>query len=122
MFSYGSGLASAMYSLRVTTDSAPKSRLSVLAQSLSDIPARLKARKTVPPAEFERIMKLREETHHLAPYTPVGSTAELFPGTYYLKGVDEKYRRSYERVAVGEREVFPTLQSPLRESVANGTS
>lgn len=72
-------------------------------------------------------MKLREQTHHLAPYQPVGSSAELFPGTYYLTAVDDKHRRGYERVplgpvggAVGKLKTFASLQSPLREMTANG--
>ena len=32
-----------------------------------------------------------------APYTPVGSTTELFPGTWFLTHVDDKHRRQYER-------------------------
>ena len=98
LFSYGSGLASAMYSLRVSADSTPKSPLATLAEGCTDLLKRLKSRRTVPPAEFEKTMKLREETHHLAPYTPVGDLGDLWPGTYYLTGVDEKHRRVYARL------------------------
>lgn len=31
----------------------------------------------------------------LAPYTPVGVTSDLFPGTWYLTAVDDKHRRQY---------------------------
>ena len=40
-------------------------------------------------------MKLREETHNLKDYNPVGDLAQLAPGTFYLDRVDEKYRRAY---------------------------
>lgn len=40
-------------------------------------------------------MKLREETHNLKGYTPMGEF-QLLPGTYYLKNVDDKFRRHYE--------------------------
>ncbi|NWX99139.1 HMCS2 protein, partial [Nothoprocta ornata] len=80
-FSYGSGLAASMFSFRV----------------LADLPARLDARKRVAPQDFADIMKRREETHHLANHTPHGSAEDLFPGTWYLTRVDDKYRRLYAR-------------------------
>lgn len=65
LFSYGSGLASSMYSLRVSGDATPGSRLELLVASLSDVGSRLDSRRQVEPAKFEEIMKLREETHHI---------------------------------------------------------
>lgn len=122
LFSYGSGLASAMYSIRITTDSSPKSPLVTVAASCTDIVTRLQSRKTVPPSEFEKTMKLREETHHRAPYQPVGELSDLSPDTYYLTAVDDKHRRSYARVETVEaREPF-LLKSPAREhGEMNGT-
>ena len=98
MFSYGSGYASAMYSLRISNDASPGSSLSQLLGNLSYISKRLAERKTVSPAEFERIMKLRENVHNQASYTPVSSIDDFWPGVFYLTSVDEKYRRSYSRV------------------------
>ena len=121
MFSYGSGLASCMYSLRVSDSPL----LTKMAECLGNLPKTLVARKTVPPAEFERTMKLREETHHLAPYQPVGDPTQLFPGTYYLTGVDEKHRRSYARVPPqqsGSSGKEAQLRSPLAQTLANGTA
>jgi len=115
LFSYGSGLASAMYSLRVSSDSSPGSPLSSLMESLLDIPTRLKARLTVSPPDFEKTMLLREKTHHSAPYKPIGDLSELFPGSYYLASVDEKHRRTYERLPPAGRKPFITLQSPLQK-------
>ena len=126
MFSYGSGLASGMYSLRVTDTP----QLSQLTQGMINIPKTLAARKTIPPADFEATMKLREETHHLAPYKPVGDPAQLFPGTYYLTGVDEKHRRSYVRVPPAQSTADKgkgqgiQLKSPLaqaQQTLSNGT-
>ena len=126
LFSYGSGLASAMYSVRFAADSSPKKpNLAAIVEGLSDIPTRLKARKTLPPVEFERIMKLREETHHLAPYTPVSDVTDMFPGSFYLTGVDSKHRRAYGRVSP-EAKTLAELHSPVREmefaSLANGSN
>ncbi len=98
MFSYGSGLASAMYSLRVCDSPSPA--LNKLVTGLSDIPQRLAARTVVPPAKFEEMMKLRQETHHKAPYVPETSRDDMFPGTFYLSNVDNKHRRSYKQVAM----------------------
>lgn len=122
MFSYGSGLASAMYSLRLSNDSSPKSPLTSLAASCTDVLKRLRERTTVPPADFEKTMKLREETHHLAPYTPVGDVEKLWPGTYYLTIVDDKHRRTYARVADEALSNGVSLKSPAREVCVNGTS
>ena len=60
---------------------------------------RLQDRTKVSPAEFDQIMNLREQTHNQKKYAPVGTVDEenLFKGTYYLNGIDEKYRRSYIR-------------------------
>ena len=122
LFSYGSGLASAMYSLRVSSDSSPKSPLATMAASCTDILSQLKARTTVPPADFEKNMKLREDTHHLAPYSPVGDLADLWPGTYYLTSVDDRHRRTYARVAGKASSGDISLKSPARELVGvNGT-
>ncbi|XP_074858816.1 hydroxymethylglutaryl-CoA synthase, mitochondrial [Carettochelys insculpta] len=96
-FSYGSGLAASLFSMRVAQDAAPGSPLDKLVSSLSDLPLRLAARKRVPPEEFAAIMKQREETHHLVNHSPQGSKEDLFPGTWYLEHVDDKHRRRYAR-------------------------
>ena len=66
-------------------------------------------------------MELRETNHHKAPYTPVSSTDDLFPGTYYLTMVDDKYRRTYGRVSPTPVTSLPApLLAPARV-VDNGT-
>ncbi|KAL8586748.1 Hydroxymethylglutaryl-CoA synthase, cytoplasmic [Nucella lapillus] len=107
LFSYGSGLAASMFSLRVTQDRTQDSALDRLVASLSDLQARLDRREKVAPSDFDKCMKLREETHHLAPYKPVGSVDPLFPGTWYLTEIDGMYRRKYER-----RPPSPSSSSP----------
>ena len=103
-----------MYSLRFSQDPTPKSSLSKVMATLADIPTRLQLRRTTPPAEFEEIMKLREDTHHKCPYTPVSDIKDLFPGTYYLAQVDDKYRRTYLRVLPTSCEPCSPLISPAR--------
>ena len=120
MFSYGSGLASSMYSLRVSKTP----RLIQMTELFLSVPKHLVARQTIPPGEFESTMKLREETHHLAPYKPVGDPNQLFPGTYYLTNVDEKHRRSYIRIPPQSpsSDQVEQLQSPLAQSLSNGAA
>ncbi|XP_021356763.1 hydroxymethylglutaryl-CoA synthase 1-like isoform X1 [Mizuhopecten yessoensis] len=108
LFSYGSGLASSMFSLRITDDTSLGSGLQTLYSCLFDVKSRLESRQKIPPQDFDRIMKLREDTHNKAPYVPVGPTDTLFPGTWYLTGIDSMHRRSYATVP------------PLPTSVANG--
>ncbi|XP_022258918.1 hydroxymethylglutaryl-CoA synthase 1-like isoform X2 [Limulus polyphemus] len=61
MFSYGSGLASSMFSIIVTTDAK---LLESLHTALKDQLNYLELRKKVSPTEFTSILKLREQTHH----------------------------------------------------------
>ncbi|KAK7100645.1 hydroxymethylglutaryl-CoA synthase 1-like [Littorina saxatilis] len=109
LFSYGSGLAASMYSLRFADDRTPDSPLEQLVSSLSDLQARLESRQKVVPQDFDKCMKLREETHHLAPYKPVSTVDHLFPGTWYLTEVDSMHRRKYER-------------KPLSDTVSNNAA
>ena len=95
MFSYGSGLASAMFSFIVSDTETQTTKK--LFNNLADIPERLQARKEVPPNEFVKILEIREKTHHLNNYTPWQHTSDIVTGTYCLLHVDEKYRRSYAR-------------------------
>ncbi|XP_076331659.1 hydroxymethylglutaryl-CoA synthase 1-like [Tachypleus tridentatus] len=93
MFSYGSGLASSMFSLQVTTDADMVDNLHM---SLKEQLSHLELRKRVSPAEFTSILKIREDTHHQAPYTPTGKVEDLFPNTWFLVHVDSMHRRQYE--------------------------
>ncbi|KAK6165638.1 hypothetical protein SNE40_022528 [Patella caerulea] len=103
LFSYGSGLAATMFSVKVSENVTPDSALLRLFDSLNDLKYRLESRTKVDPSIFDGIMKLREQTHHLAPYRPVGSIQDLFPGTWYLTEVDSMHRRKYDRVPSAQR-------------------
>jgi len=97
LFSYGSGLASSLFSIRVATNNGSGSRLAALLAGVSDVTARLEARQKVAPQVFADTMLMREKSHHQAPYTPQGDASVLFPGTYYLSALDDKHRRAYTR-------------------------
>ena len=106
IFSYGSGLASSLFSLRI------KGSTEDIRQKL-DIHNRLEARRVVPPQVYDDMCNLREKAHLKKNYSPEGSTEGLVPGTYYLTGIgklhscllpgismltalDDMFRRSYE--------------------------
>lgn len=61
MFSYGSGLASSMFSFQVTDKLELIKKLSA---SLKDVQSRLEARRAVPPAEFTAILQAKEDSYN----------------------------------------------------------
>lgn len=97
IFSYGSGLASSMYSMTISSDATKDSQLAQLVSKLSYVRPLLESRKSVTPQKFTDVLALREKNCHTVPYSPQSSIENLFPGTYYLVGIDDKHRRTYER-------------------------
>ena len=95
LFSYGSGLASSMYSIGITKD---VDFLVKFVGQLDYVKPLLESRTKISPDEFSALMEIREKNNHKAPYEPSGRIDVLFPGTYYLKNIDELHRRTYERV------------------------
>ncbi|EZA55851.1 hypothetical protein DMN91_011889 [Ooceraea biroi] len=98
IFSYGSGLCSSMYSLTVAKDARDGSGLSKIVTALSYVKSQLDKRRRVSPEDYTKVLALREQNCHAVPFTPQSSINDMFPGTYYLTQVDEKYRRTYKRV------------------------
>ncbi|KAF2712357.1 hydroxymethylglutaryl-CoA synthase [Pleomassaria siparia CBS 279.74] len=88
MFSYGSGLASSMFSIKVAGDITQM-------QKQLDIHARLEARRVVAPEVYDEMCNLRAKAHLQKDYTPLGSAETLIAGAYYLTGVDSMFRRTY---------------------------
>ncbi|GJQ80186.1 Hmgs [Trypoxylus dichotomus] len=97
LFSYGSGLASSMFSITVTNDYSDNSLLHKLVSNLSKVKPLLSKRICIAPEKFSAILDLREKNCHKAPYEPADDVKQLFPGTYHLTKVDEMHRRSYSR-------------------------
>ena len=107
LFSYGSGLAASFMSFQVKGD------VSEISKNL-DIPARLAARRGVPPETYDSVSflgvpilrirlifrgqmcELRKKAHLQKDYTPEGDASIIASGTYYLTKVDDMFRRSYE--------------------------
>jgi hydroxymethylglutaryl-CoA synthase len=87
MFSYGSGLASCFFSIRVSGDVE-------YIKSVVALREHIDGRVEVDPATFEEMMVLREASHQKE-YAPRGSLDLIRPGTYYLDRIDSQWRRYY---------------------------
>jgi len=90
MFSYGSGLAASMFSVKVRKPVGHIKRA-------MDIQQRLSTRVALDPDDYHNTVDQREKDYTKYDYTPQTSTEHYFPGTYYLDKVDELHRRSYSR-------------------------
>jgi len=104
VFSYGSGALATIYRLHVRTPTATTNgervfTIKEMADKL-DLTARLSSREEVHPQELDLALETRARMHHGgAPYSPVYPTVgRMFPGTYYLNGINTKWVRSYSRV------------------------
>lgn len=109
IFSYGSGLASSLFSMKIVGD------VSSMVEKL-DLHPRLNARNTLQPQAYDdvspclqpcddhdrltrdspKMCLLREHAHLQKNFKPAGQPETLFPGTYYLTEVDDMFRRKYE--------------------------
>ncbi|ODV84891.1 hypothetical protein CANARDRAFT_28632 [[Candida] arabinofermentans NRRL YB-2248] len=88
LFSYGSGLASSLYSIKVAGD------LSKIIKVLN-VDEKLTSRSLKTPTEYEECIALREKAHLQKSFKPTGSLEYIPSGSYYLVEIDDKYRRSY---------------------------
>ncbi|KAJ5590819.1 hypothetical protein N7450_004791 [Penicillium hetheringtonii] len=89
LFSYGSGLASSMFSANIVGD------VSHIVKNL-DLKNRLDSRTVLSPEAYDAMCKLREHAHLQKNFKPAGKTETLQSGTYYLTEVDDMFRRNYE--------------------------
>ncbi|KAG0616414.1 hypothetical protein M758_5G113500 [Ceratodon purpureus] len=92
MFSYGSGLASSLFSCKFVEGE----KLSEIADKMS-IASKLESRIQVTPKEFVDTMHLMETRYGAKDFIPVSSKSTLRPGTFFITQVDALYRRSYDR-------------------------
>ncbi|RLO09699.1 hypothetical protein DYB28_001119, partial [Aphanomyces astaci] len=101
LFSYGSGAVGSIFSFRCVRPEATDVAVPAFTvERMSDclnLASRLNSRLKRTPEEFNGHLDLRQASHGLKSYTPVQSVDSLFPGTYYLVGVDDKHRRKYAR-------------------------
>lgn len=92
IFSFGSGLASSLFSVRIPTGSS--SQVDAISKNL-DVENRLASREVVTPEVYDQMCLLREKAHLKKSFQPAGSPDGLFPGTYYLTDIDDMFRRKY---------------------------
>jgi hydroxymethylglutaryl-CoA synthase len=111
VFSYGSGSMASMYRLhiRTPTNTTATKRFSIDKMSqVINFKQRLSSRIELDAKELDEVMDCREKMHKECdiPYVPTytyNSNEEelrkrLFPGTYYLKRIDENWTRHYCRL------------------------
>lgn len=112
-----------MFSFNISNDISSGSSLNLLVTSLKDVPERLASRLEVEPEEFVKTLTAREITHNKNNYSPSCSENELFPGTYYLTNVDEKFRRTYQRtVDESSKEGYMVVWIEQTANLENGYS
>ncbi|CAA7399838.1 unnamed protein product [Spirodela intermedia] len=95
MFSYGSGLTSTMFSLKVNDGQHPFSLSNIAA--ILDVSHKLESRHVVAPEKFVETLKLMEHRYGAKDFVTSGDADLLPPGTFYLTHVDSLYRRFYVR-------------------------
>nr|QSL83307.1 Hydroxymethylglutaryl-coenzyme A synthase [Nigella sativa] len=95
MFSYGSGLTSTIFSLRLREGQGPFSLSNIVA--VMDISGKLKSRHEVTPENFVETLKLMEHRYGGKDYVTSKDRSLLPAGTYYLTQVDSLYRRFYSK-------------------------
>ena len=106
VFSYGSGLASSLFSLKVVGSTEN-------IQKTLDLQERLAARRTVAPEVYDSVCvilrqhsgnstncilqmcELRKKAHLQKSYTPSGNPETIAKNVYYLESVDDMFRRKY---------------------------
>lgn len=98
LFSYGSGMASSFYTIKISENYDESSALFKFSQVLADVQTRLDSRQKVDPEEFVKTLTLREKAIDSAPFVPQGNVKGMFPGTWFLTNIDEMHRRTYDRV------------------------
>ena len=91
VFSYGSGLASSMFSLNLTSNYKQLEKLS----KKNSIDRRLNLRRKIEPDQYDHIINMRENKEILNKDYLQKFTPNVFPESYYLKSYDNKHRRTY---------------------------
>ncbi|GLJ12432.1 hypothetical protein SUGI_0190820 [Cryptomeria japonica] len=98
MFSYGSGLASTIFSLKIREGQHPFT-ISNIAEVM-DLQSKLESRNEFSPEDFVSNLKLMETLYGAKGFVSSAKHSLLRPGTFYLTEVDEKYRRFYSQKLV----------------------
>ena len=92
LFSYGSGLASTLLALDVDNEKYKR-----IIQNNKDIFKLLNERIKISPFLYESILLKKEKLYLKNNYIPQGKVDDLYPGTFYLTKMDNKWRRYYSQ-------------------------
>ncbi|CAF1436085.1 unnamed protein product [Adineta ricciae] len=99
LFSYGSGLASSMYSVVCRKVHECRFTLAQLQRSIQRARERLdNERMEISPEIMDKIFLEREANQHKVPFVPKQPMEILKSGDIYLKSIDKNYRRSYDKL------------------------
>ncbi|RNA23808.1 hydroxymethylglutaryl- synthase 1, partial [Brachionus plicatilis] len=100
LFSYGSGSASAMFSVIIQENSNSSFTLENLLTKLEQQRTKLaEHRVEIEPELYDKYLQHRELVNKKVPREPNFIPNTLYPGTWYLKSIDQNYRRTYDRVS-----------------------
>lgn len=99
VFSYGSGSMASMYRLHIRQCEQQRFTLEKMSKVI-DFKSRLSSRIELEAKELDDVMDCREQMHNVGcPYQPIYDPSQrLFPGTYYLTGIDSNWTRRYSRL------------------------
>jgi len=103
LFSYGSGLASSMYSVVCRKVHESRFPLAQLQRSIQRARHRLDhERIQLTPELMNKLLFEREINEHTVPFIPSHPTSVLQSGDIYLKSIDKQHRRHYEKLVSNE--------------------
>lgn len=97
LFSYGSGLASSLFTLRfnLSTDVQQK-EMAKMCQISKENKKRLDQRTLKTPQDYRSAIERRiKQIGTVGEYKPQATTDTLFPQTFFIKEIDSECRRSY---------------------------
>ncbi|KAJ6530647.1 hydroxymethylglutaryl-coenzyme A synthase N terminal-domain-containing protein [Mycena capillaripes] len=95
MYAFGGGCAGSFWTLHIKGDTSE-------IEEKMDLLNRLKNMRVVPCQEFVDALSLRKKNHNAVGFTPAGSVDNIWPGSYYLDSVDDKYRRKYLKAPLAQ--------------------
>lgn len=114
LFSYGSGLASSMFSIMISENTNQRFSLENILTNLNKQRNKLiENRIEIDPVLYDKFLKQNELIHNKASRQSNINPNSLYPGTWYLNSIDEKYRRFYERTPVDSQSTFDSNKSQI---------
>lgn len=110
LYSYGSGLASTMFSMHLSASPSAlpgqegRWSLGRIRQQVR-LQERIAARMELSPEEFTHHLAVQEERGTSKNLVPTSDLSLVTPGAFYLEKIDDKYRRSYARNVVAHEKL-----------------